>query len=172
MRRFVRALARFGPADCRSIFPSVETILARLRSTELNYPEPRRFKWSRPTVFRYLKRLEAAGIASVQGRTSMRGTSRRVLHPERLLSVPREDETFARREDETRSKSLKSKKKQGSRKKQNHPADDAACLSLGSGQKPVNPQSLLSTMIRRAGCGQGIFELFISKCGKTRADDM
>ncbi len=82
--------------------------------------------WSRRTVFDYLERLERAQISSKAGLSSYHGTKRRVLHPEKLLLVPRESCTPTRRESCTGSKSLDSKKMQRGRKKQNHPSDDAA----------------------------------------------
>ena len=75
------------------IFPAVATITARLNAVELNYPEGQRFKWSRPTVFRYLDRLKRGGVATSGGLSHYHGTRRRVLHSDRLLSVPLESET-------------------------------------------------------------------------------
>jgi hypothetical protein len=131
MRRLSRVLARFDRSgDCASIFPSVGTLLEGVRSAERNYPEQgapwaRRMAWSRRTVFVYLKRLERTGISTASGLSSYHGTKRRTLHPEKLLSVPIESCIPTARESCTRSKSLDSKKPQKSRKKQNHPADDA-----------------------------------------------
>lgn len=132
MRRLSRVLARFDSSgDCASIFPSVGTILERVRAAELNYPEQgapwlRRLAWSRRTVFAYLKRLEKARISSTAGLSRYHGTKRRTLHPEGLLSAPRESCTPTRRESCTGSKSLESKKLQRGRKSQNHPADELA----------------------------------------------
>jgi hypothetical protein len=137
-------LARFDHSgNCRSVFPSVETILGRLRAAELNYPETgpawrSRMDWSRRTVFVYLKRLERAGIATSGGLSSYHGTKRRELHSERLLSVPLESCTPTPRESCTRSKSLDSKKLQRSRRKQNHPADDVARASRSELNPNVN----------------------------------
>jgi hypothetical protein len=137
MRRLTRVLARFDRSgNCASIYPAIETIAYRLSSTELNYPEPQRFKWSRATVFRYLKRLKERGLATSEGLSAMHGTRRRVLHPKALLLVPRESETPARRESETGFKDLDSKKLQRDRKNQNHPADDAARLNPPVRGKP------------------------------------
>ena len=118
LRRLARCLAgkhfdRSG--DCREIFPAVNTILKRLTAAELNYPEGLRFTWSRPTVFRYMDRLERSGIATSRGLSHYHGTRRRELHSDKLLSVPLESETPTpgqsetprHRECEPRSKSLK-----------------------------------------------------------------
>ena len=91
--------------------------------------------WSRRTVFVYLKRLERAGIATSGGLSSYHGTKRRELHSERLLSVPLESCTPTPRESCTRSKSLDSKRPQGSRRKRNHPADDV----VRSNPSELNP---------------------------------
>ncbi len=116
LRRLARCLARFDRSgNCREIFPAIAKITARLNAAELNYPEGRRFKWSRKTVFRYLDRLERGGIATASGLSHYHGTRRRELHPERLLSVPlesdtpigRESDTPTRPESDTGSKSLK-----------------------------------------------------------------
>ena len=123
LRRLSRVLARFDHSgDCRSVFPSVETILGRLHAAELNYPETgpawrSRMDWSRRTVFVYLERLERAGIATSGGLSSYHGTKRRELHSERLLSVPLESCTPTLRESCIGSKSLDSKKWHVSRKK-------------------------------------------------------
>lgn len=128
MRRVARVLARFGPPDRQSTFSSVNTILIELKHRELNYPESRRFGWSGRTVFRYLRRLQDTGIACSDGLSAMHGTRRRILHPEALLFVPREDGT--------RSKSLYSKKLHKIRKKKNHQADDPAREFCASTRNP------------------------------------
>jgi hypothetical protein len=108
-RRVARVLARFGSDDCRSIFPSVDTILTKLRAAETHFPVDgapwaRRMSWSRRTVLRYLRRLERIGISVTGGLRRERGTRCRALNPAKLLSFPRESGT--------RSKSLDSKKLQ------------------------------------------------------------
>jgi hypothetical protein len=123
MRRLARTLARVDKSgNCRQIFPSVNTILARLNEAEANYPERQRFKWSRRSVFVYLKRLEAARIATAGGLSTYHGTRRRELHPDMLLSVPRESCTTTRRESCTGSKSLSSWKlhRSGNRRIETH----------------------------------------------------
>jgi hypothetical protein len=161
MRRVARVLARFdGSGECASIFPSVETILERLRTAELNYPEhaapcARRMTWSRRSVFAYLKRLETGQISSKAGLSSYHGTKRRALHPERLLSVPLESCTPIPRESCTRSKSLDSKKLH--RTKKNHPPqktrDDTSPSGRGFPQpNPTKPPYEVRTerLMRRA----------------------
>jgi len=102
LRRLARCLARFDlSGNCREIFPAIAKITARLNAAELNYPEGRRFKWSRKTVFRYLDRLERSGIATASGLSHYHGTRRRELHSDRLLSVPLESDTPIRRESDT-----------------------------------------------------------------------
>jgi hypothetical protein len=134
MRRLSRVLSRFDRSgNCKSIFALVKTILERVRSAELHYPEQgppylRRMKWSRRTVFEYLRRLEAQKICSKAGLLAYHGTRRRLLHAERLLSVPVESCTSTRRESRTRIESLDSKKVHLGGKKHNHHADDAACV--------------------------------------------
>jgi hypothetical protein len=140
-RRLSRVLARFDRSgNCASIFPSVETVLKRLRSAELNYPEhgapwARHMSWSRATVFRYLAGLRASGIEKPAGLSACRGTRRRTLNPARLLSVPCESETPTRRESETRIKTLDSKKLHNDRK--NHPQKSRDDIPNCSSQ--VNP---------------------------------
>lgn len=136
MRRLARVLARFDRSgDCRSIFPSVATILAQLRAHELNYEQsPRRsrepwryrMEWSRRTAFVYLDRLRAAGILTAAGLSTYHGTRRRALDPDRLLSAPRESCTPTRRESCTGSKALGSKKLHQSRRKRADTPDGGA----------------------------------------------
>lgn len=100
-RRLTRCCAGFDRTmSCENIYPAVDTILRRLRETELVYPAVKRKRgrpisgreplaWSRRTVFRYLARLEKAGIVSRGGlNTQRRNTRRRVLHPDKLLFSP------------------------------------------------------------------------------------
>jgi len=127
LKRLASVLARFDRSDkCSSIYAAVGTIRMRLEATELNYPEDKRFKWSRRTVFVYLNRLELAGIATTSGLTRYHGTKARALHADKLLFAPVESCTLTHHESCTRIKSLEPKKSQARKKKQNHPADDAA----------------------------------------------
>jgi hypothetical protein len=158
MRRLTRVLARYGPADCRSIFPSVETILGKLRLAELNYPEcgapwVRRMSWSKRTVQVYLKRLHDSGISENGGRTGYHGTRLRVLRPEKLLSAPLESCTSTPRESCTRSKSLDSKKLQV---RESHPApqsrrDDSPSRTVFRPKRePVTYEQRMRSFIRHA----------------------
>lgn len=127
LRRLARCLARFDRSgNCREIFPAISTILAKLNAAELNYPEDRRFKWSRRTVLAYLVRLEERGIATAGGLSHCHGTRRRELHPDRLLSVPCESCTPTPRESCTRIKSLKFHESR--KKKQQHKGAAAAAF--------------------------------------------
>jgi len=97
-RRLTRCCASFDRTmSCENIYSAVDTILRRLRETELVYPAVKRKRgrpisgrerlaWSRRTVFRYLARLEKAGILIRGGLNSQRRkTRRRALHPDKLL---------------------------------------------------------------------------------------
>jgi hypothetical protein len=130
LRRLARVLARFDRSgNCREIFPAVATITAQLNAAELNYPDGQRFKWSRPTVFRYLDRLKRGGVATSSGLSHYHGTRRRVLHSDRLLSVPPESETPtpANLRQELNPRSLKFHKTRKKRPEMPTAAETAAC---------------------------------------------
>ena len=94
MQRLTRVLAQFDHSgNCVNIWASANTILKRLREAEDRCEPGDRMKWSRATLFRYLKRLNRSGVASRRGLTNKRGSRIRSLDPEKLLSVPRECET-------------------------------------------------------------------------------
>jgi hypothetical protein len=158
-RRLARALARIDwSGECQDIFAAVspplgqmhsargKSILEQLRKAELNYPTTgkawqRQMKWSRPTVYRHLARLRSAGsIETLGGLSHYHGTRRRIMHPERLLSVPRESETPTRRESETGSKSLEVALKQEERPETLCAAKTAARSAVASHISNSNPQ--------------------------------
>ncbi|MGB7667733.1 MAG: hypothetical protein WBL66_10775 [Candidatus Acidiferrales bacterium] len=95
MAKIAKCLSRFDHSGhCASITASCTTILRTLRALEDRYSGKDRQKWSRPTLFRYLKLLEKQGVARRgDGKRWSSGcwTRRRSLHSSFLL--PRESET-------------------------------------------------------------------------------
>lgn len=90
-------LSRFDySGDCRHIYAGVKAILRALVAYAQTRPADEQFSWSRATIFRYLRRLETAGIMRRAGYSGYR-TRRRSLVPEALLREPvrRESETSA-----------------------------------------------------------------------------
>ena len=96
-------LSRFDySGDCRHIYAGVPAILKALIAYVVTRPADEQFGWSRKTIFRYLKRLEAAGIMHRGGYSGYR-TRRRRLDPQALLREPirRESDTSGGGESDT-----------------------------------------------------------------------
>jgi hypothetical protein len=96
-------LSRFDhTGDCKNIYAGAKAILRALVAYVANLPPDHQLSWSRATIFRTLKRLEAGGIMRRHAYSGYR-TRVRSLVPEALLREPvrRESETSGRVESET-----------------------------------------------------------------------